>query len=331
MSARVKMLIETRDAILPGCRKPFAVIATAASLGCLLLLTSIQLGASAEPPTAQPAADGARAQGESAQPRAANSPNRDREIDTNELETGVVAGRLTDASNGEPVPDATVILRSGGREIATSDRNGEFRFENVPEYSKGYRLWAHQENLVTGIVPVTQLAADDAAGPRFKPLQLTMTPGQQARFVVTSKGKPIAGAAVRFGYPDRRNVPTSDDGTATVQGLLPQIYDVTIEAEGYARNTPQIDLAQGGPVTELSVALVPGGVVQGVVIDEQGQRVPDAEVVYWEPNATGYHGDAFRTNDQGEFRNRFLPLNVPLEVSIDKDDYVRTKQDISLS
>jgi protocatechuate 3,4-dioxygenase beta subunit len=248
-------------------------------------------------------------------------------------EDGIVTGILIKASDKTPVAGAHVILRSDRKYDAESDVEGRFQFKKLPRNPYGYEIWAYQANLITQKTPVTQLQAANTDVAEFAPLHLDMVDGRQAKFIVTSQmtGQPISGAVVRFGYPDRRNVETGHDGTAVIMGLLGQQYDVTIEAEGHARAAPQIDLSHAESVSEYKISLVLGGMVQGVVRDASGQPVPDADVEYRESTGSGYYGDAYRTDGQGHFRNRFLPLNQPIEVSVRKDNYIYEKKNIVLT
>ncbi len=331
LSQRVRMLVDSRADVRPNCGKRIAVLSACGALIGILLLTTIQLDAS-EPPV-RPSGGPATATGVAAESTSTPGATDAGATDEDSLETGVVSGALIDAADGQPVAGARVLLRSGGLVTTESDEAGRFRFENVKAYPMGYEVWAYRDNLITEKTTVKQLALADAATIKFQPLRLEMTPGRQVRFVVTSQdtGQPISGAAVRFGYPDRRQGSTDDDGVVTVNGLGPEHYDVTVEAPQYARDASQLDLTQGDAVTQYAVALVPGGEVRGVVVDDQGQPVSDAEVVYREPGGIGFHGDAFRTDSSGRFRHQFLPLNVPLAVSVDKQDFIRTGQDISLT
>ena len=255
------------------------------------------------------------------------------EPDPSTLEEGVVTGVLVKASDGTPVQGARIILRSGQKYDSKSDAEGRFRFERIPANPYGYEIWAYQANLVTPKTPVRQLQASNTESAKFAPLRLEMVEGRQAKFIVTSKmnGQPISGAVVRFGYPDRRKAETDKEGSAGVMGLLPEAYDVTIEADGHARATPQLDLAHAESVLEYKISLAPGGMVNGVVVDAEGNPVPEADVVYREPNGVGYYGDAYRTDAAGHFRHRFLPLEKPIEVTVHKDKYLDEKKDIVLT
>ncbi len=246
---------------------------------------------------------------------------------------GVVQGILVDAADGTPVPGARIILRSGRTYHAESDADGKFRLENIPPNPRQYLIWAYARNRITPKVQIEQTISEESDTARFVPLRLEMREGKRAKFVVTSAltGKPLAGAMIRFGYPDRRKTLTAADGTAVVQGLLAQEYDVTIEADGHARQAPQIDLSQSEAITEYKAALHPGGIVRGVAVDEQGQPLRSASVVYRIENGTGFYGDAYRTDADGRFQNRFLPFNTPIEISVHRDGYISQKKEVGLS
>lgn len=258
-------------------------------------------------------------------------------VDPSKLEDGVVTGVLVKA-DGSPVAGATVILHTGGSNKTTSDAQGRFRLEKIAPRAWAYPLWAHQGNLVTQIAEVRPIKTADPAIARFAPLRLEMTEGRQAHFVVTSEitKQPIAGAAIRFGYPDRRLVTTDDRGEATVSGLMPAspfggVYDVTIEAEGHARQAPILKLSATESVTNVHAALVAGGIVQGTVRDVDGKPVPEVLIIYRIGNETGFYGDAFRSDAEGKFRHRFLPLDTPIAVSTELKGYLPQKQTVTLT
>ncbi|MEX0641787.1 MAG: carboxypeptidase regulatory-like domain-containing protein [Pirellulales bacterium] len=315
---RVKMLVETQAALRPKCRPAASLFISVGSMLFLAALSTIKLDAAETAPTVERASSVAK-------PSYASP--------AMEAEEGVVKGVLVRASDKTPVAGAHVILRTGTAKYTNTDHDGRFRFEKVPPYPRGYEVWANYENLITPKAPVRQLNAVGTKRVKFEPLYLEMSEGKQTKFVITSQatGKPIAGAIVRFGFPDRRKIEAHDDGIAIVQGLLSEGYDVTIEAAGYARATPQIDLAHSDGISEYKVSLLPGGIVQGIVIDTDGKPVTGADVVYREGNGIGYYGDSFRTDKSGQFGHRFLPLSTSVIVSAQKNGYVSQSQDVVLT
>ncbi len=237
---------------------------------------------------------------------------------------GVVQGILVNAADGAPVAGARIILRGSRVFDGESDTEGRFQFDGVPPNARQYEIWAYVGNLITAKVQPDQTISEDSESARFARLRMEMREGKRAKFVVTSAvtKRPLEGAVIRFGYPDRRKTTTAADGTAVVEGFLSQEYDVTIEAEGHARQAPQLDLSQSDKDAEYRLALDPGGIVRGTIVDEQGDPVPQAQVVYRETeNNIWFYGDAFRTDAEGRFQHRFLPLDSPIKVSVRHDDY----------
>lgn len=335
---RVKVLLDSQATIQRVCTRRFTAMTACVSLICLLLLTTIELDANGQSQQSASAAnppESSSPAGERSSATATATVTATKPSETEEApaEAGVITGVLVDAT-GNAVAGARVILWGGKRATTTSDAAGQFRFENVEGKPLYFQLLAYQQNLITEKVRLTASPGDGAGTVRFRPVRLTMRPGRQVQLRITSQetGKPIPGAVVSISYPDLRKMPTGDDGTATLEGLLAERYNVTVLAEGYARSTPQIDLTrQGDTVTEYAVAMLPGGEVNGVVIDEQGQPVADAAIGYRVTSSNGFQGDQPRTDSEGRFRSRYLPLNEPLELSLSKPDYLRVQQDASLT
>lgn len=251
--------------------------------------------------------------------------------------TGVVEGVLVHAADGSPVADATVILQTEAGRQTTSDSAGRFRFENVPARAWSYRLWARRGNLVSVLTSVAPQSTTDLKVVEFDPLRLNMREGTQATFLVTSQTtqQPVAGATVRFGYPDQRELVTDERGQAIVQGLQFSAamgrYDVTIEAEGHARSALRIEVERGAPPAVFRTELVTGGVVRGKVVDAAGKPVAGAEIVYRRTDDAGFHGNVLHSDADGNFQYRHVPVDVVMEASAQKQDYVRARQEFRLT
>lgn len=317
---RIKMLLGSQGGLPFRCSWTIALggfMGTAALLG---LLSGVRLDADDKAAAQTATNPTAKGQAES-------------QVDETEPEDGVVKGILVNAKDGTPIADATVILHAGGSNKTRSDAQGRFRLDNIPPRTWAYPVWAHQGNLISKKVLVRPLVNQDEKIRKFAPLRLEMSEGQRAKFLVSSEitGKPVAGATVRFGYPDRRLVTTNAQGFAIVPGLLSEKYDVIVDAEGHARDALQLDLSQVEGDTEYKSRLTSGGVIRGTVLDADNKPVVDADVYYRISNGSGFYGDAFRTNAEGAFRHRFLPLNVAVKIEIAKDGYVRQTREATLT
>jgi beta-lactamase regulating signal transducer with metallopeptidase domain len=256
-----------------------------------------------------------------------------------EGEDGVVTGILVRATDGSPVADATVTLYTGGSSKTTSDSQGSFRFENVEPSSQNYSLWANLGNLVGNAVDVKSAKTADPKIAKFAPLRIEMQEGHKAKFLVSSADTnlPLEGAKVRIGYPYRRSETTDINGIALVEGLMPHWeseggYSVRIEAAGHARSAMQFSPNLADLVTEINVTLPSGGIVRGQVVDAEGQPLADVGISYrLADSPTGFYGDTPNTVADGNFQNRFLPLNTEIKVSAGKNGYLSEQTSVLLS
>ncbi len=161
-----------------------------------------------------------------------------------------------------------------------------------------------------------------------------MRPGKQVKVTVASAAthRPIEGAQVSLGYPDRRKATTGSDGVAIVRGLLPDKYEITVLAAGYAHEERSVDLANSASVTPLSLALTQGGLVQGKLTDKDERPLAGVRVYYRSVGSTyGYFGQSPTTDEQGRYRNAHLPLETQIEISYSSEDYLPAKKVVSLT
>jgi beta-lactamase regulating signal transducer with metallopeptidase domain len=245
---------------------------------------------------------------------------------------GVVTGDVVLVDAGTPVAGATVLLRAGRLQKATTDEMGRFRFSDIPQGH--YQIWAFKEPLAS---PKRQLVGEESApnaNPRFSAVRLLISPGKQINVTVTSSatGQPLAGAKVELGYPDRRMKLTANDGTAALPGLLPEHYTMTIRAAGHARALREIDLQGSADTTSLAMALAPGGALHGTVTGENQQPLSEANIVFRSSESlVGYYGESPYADAQGRFRNLHLPLNTPITVSASLKDYLSQQREVTLT
>ena len=154
--------------------------------------------------------------------------------------------------------------------------------------------------------------------------------GKTIEVVVSSAstGKPVEGVRVHVWGSRGPGQKTGKDGTARLEGLSAENPRVVVAAAGFAAFTSELDLTRAKNVTRMPVALQPGGVLRGVVVDEAGRPVEGVRVVgmsffllseLWLP-----------TNARGEFRTDYLPLDQNLRVSIEKEGYNRQMHSLVL-
>lgn len=335
LSHRVIQLLETSEPLQPHCGRRVAVGSVLSAVAFLALLSTVRLDAEdfIEPrlPTANSPAvalheNVATALQVDIEAKPAN--------DERKMDEGVLTGVVVNAADGSPVADAMVILFPADNDRTRSDAQGRFRLDRVSARPWPYSLWAFQGNLVSQKLAVRQLPGDDPNVARFAPVRIEMSAGRQATFQVFSEsaGQPIRGAKVRVHSTGRSAVTTDDRGVAIELGLWPEEFNVTVEADGYARERPRIDLSQSERNADFQVILRPGGAVRGIVIDEDAKPIPKATVTYFQTEQyTSTYGDQPESNADGTFAHSFLDLNLPVRISARKQGYVPQEQQLTLT
>jgi len=102
---------------------------------------------------------------------------------------------------------------------------------------------------------------------------------------------------------------TDAEGHFQIDGVRPGDYQVTLERNGFvttsrrsrAYSAASLSVTAGQEITSLLFRMLPAGVIQGKILDEDGDPVPDVNVVA----ATSTGRDRFvsgTTNDLGEYR-----------------------------
>ena len=133
------------------------------------------------------------------------------------------------------------------------------------------------EGSSTGGSDVVRLpAADFLAGKAVMVLGRGITVSGQ---IVDSRGKPVANVVITRNHQWRNpsSVLQSDDsGRFIIPNLLPGDLTFTLQAKGLEPQT--LDLAITNPMPELKVAMKPGQILKGRVLDETGQPVAGASV-----------------------------------------------------
>ncbi|MCY3964967.1 MAG: carboxypeptidase regulatory-like domain-containing protein [Acidobacteria bacterium] len=206
-----------------------------------------------------------------------------------------IAGSVTDASTGGPVPGAAIWHRPG--EQARSGPGGAFVL----------RTWLHRGRAQVGIaadgyqatsamVTVERLGSGDGVDIVLAPAALL---GGQ---VVDGAGRPVAGAALwieptgRSGGwsigPGAWRATSAADGSFFISGVASgHAYRLNAEADGYAPEAVAISAAPPGTTREpVRVVLTRGRLVRGVITDTHGAPIAGAEVALLPVAATGYGG-----------------------------------------
>lgn len=209
-------------------------------------------------------------------------------------------GLVLDADE-KPVAGATVVVSSNPRRETTTDTDGGFAFDKL--VGRPYTLVARAPGGVGGPVTAKLTATSD-------PVVLRLRPAGAVTVTVTGKeGKPVAAANVELRGLDRQTAAAGADGVARFDVVVPGGYEVVAQAPGYAPGR-KMQLVQTVPV-DVAIALVAGAAVSGTVVDERGQPVADARVVYSGASEWSVQGseryDAVVTGRDGAFAFPALP------------------------
>jgi hypothetical protein len=198
--------------------------------------------------------------------------------------TGVIMGRVVDASNGQPVRKARV--HDGGTQALT---------QTAP--SQPARDRSQTAGYGAGVI--------------------------RGRILDAATGRGLPRAEVRAGpnapqFPDNRIVLTDGDGRYEIKGLPAETFVINVSKPNYVRASwgaervegpgKRIPLADGQVLDKIDVALARAGVITGKIVDEFGDPVTDVSVT-----AMHYQyvqgsrrlvqaGRGGATNDIGEYR-----------------------------
>jgi hypothetical protein len=193
----------------------------------------------------------------------------------------------------QPVPGAEVWLSAygnhmEGRIVGRADDAGRFVLRSVSAHH-------HVGALAPGFTPSPIRTVPEDTGPEFSvTLQLRPRGGSVHGLVLDPEGEPAQGATVLVGpdygwpAPDPRNrldwsgsppfrVVTDEQGGFEVDAVFPGRVPVQVRAEGCSPWNKFTEVV-AGEVTELTVELLPAGVLFGVVTDGNGRPVPGATI-----------------------------------------------------
>jgi hypothetical protein len=205
-----------------------------------------------------------------------------------------LSGRVTDPS-GAPVPDATVVVRSMGNDLAASTgQDGRYVVEQVekgtatlcvtpPAGSLAARCW--QDAAPEGTWTVIDVDASALVG-----YDLTLPIGGSVAGVVTSaNGSPLPGTVVRVAaqWPvtdlEPRFAIAGADGAYEVAGLVEGPYIVCFEPTDLLAQPGCLETPPGQPglpvditlgqVRDGNIALAAGGAISGRVVSTSGQEL----------------------------------------------------------
>lgn len=186
-----------------------------------------------------------------------------------------------------PIGGATIHY---GMRAVTAEADGTFALEDIPAGSIVLRAergeWYGESSSYVD-------ATSD-------PVEIVVRRGPTLllRVVAKKNGAPIPNAKVELAY---RDLYTNANGMLRARGLDVTGERFTISADGYGTWRGDVDFDAERPTAEkaMTVELASGAPVSGIVVDERGERVPEAYVSI--DAVTGNWNDTVTANERGEF------------------------------
>ena len=280
---------------------------------------------------------------------------------TARMEKAATIGGVLKSSDGQAVAGA-IIRFSGVNPASPADRertlvapnfhnertdeNGRWQCNHLPQDFTNFVFRVMQpdflpatfgcEGSTAGGDEVVRLpAADFLAGTAVLVIGHGVT---VSGLIVDNSGKPVPGVAITRNHQWRNPsaVLQSDEaGRFKIPNLLPGEMVLTLQAKGLEPQT--LDLAVTNPMPELKVAMMPGKILKGRVLDESGQPVAGASVQLDRVNLEPLDFDWSTTTDsQGRFQWDSAPsgerpyliaaegYNLRLEPALVADDSEKT-------
>ncbi len=193
-----------------------------------------------------------------------------------------VSVQVVSSDKPDGLVGALVELRGIDMQSATTDKNGNAEFRQVPV--DRYRVVANAEGYAPGRTRVSISRSGATATAR-----LELKGGARvAGVVVDPNGKPLAGARVVYrGLSDRSlradhrldAVVSDKAGQFAIPALSAGSFVFTATAEGFAPGSSEsIDLNGRVEKTGVEVRMEPGATLQGKVVNTAGKPVPGARV-----------------------------------------------------
>lgn len=243
-------------------------------------------------------------------------------------EGAVVSGSLTKEGTTEAVPGETVMLESElsiERLAGTTDAEGFFFIPNVSAGTHLATLAGRDYVIVpeSGVFEVPGGAASAEVS-----LHVLAGGTISGRVYDADTNDGLAGIELGTalnGKYDVHKATTAADGTYRLTGLLPRPHGIHINRpRGYrfadgATTSPTVTPISGAETPSIDFALSRGMSISGVVVDDAGQPIADANVSAGDDEGR-YHDDS-RTDDRGEFTLSGYPKDASVRVHASKSGY----------
>ncbi len=235
---------------------------------------------------------------------------------------GSVAGTVTGA-DGRPLAGEQLMLTGGAmgfgtQRSATSDANGEYRFERLSPGA--YQIMRLDTSAAFGMGGMTPVVVKEGEVTR-KDFAAAAS-GAAVAGRVQRDGKGVEGAMVVLtgGAAGMKIATSSNDGSFRFEGLADGSYTLSVQEDlmGGGTSTAEASVEQGRSVEDVVLQLSSLR-LEGRVVDEDGKPVALAQLFLVEPGSTasGSLADLMRnqrgqaiTDERGRFRMASIPAGT---------------------
>ncbi len=213
-------------------------------------------------------------------------------------QTVTLSGRVTDAA-GNAVSGATVNLEDPGWIGQETDANGNYRL-SVPPGIYRLRVWSPRGPLIAQKIERLTISTNTT---RNFVLEAGVTLSGQ----VTANGQPVPWAFLWVVNDEGQEVSFNSANAAGHYslGVPPGTYQVNVASEDFLDTTVEgVDVSQN---TVLNITLESGVLLEGKVMDDDGQPVPDARVCARLLAEEPWEGTCSETGPEGRFQLSVAP------------------------
>ncbi len=220
-------------------------------------------------------------------------------------QTVTLSGRVTDAA-GNAVSGASVNLEDPGWVGQETDANGNYRL-SVPPGTYRLRVRPRHGPLISQKIERLRLSTNTTRN-------FVLEEGVTLSGQVTANGQPVPHPWLWVVNDEGQEVSfnaANASGHYSL-GVPTGTYEVNVYSEDFLDTTVEgVEVAQA---TVLNITLEAGVPLEGKVVDNVGQPVPDAQVCAQEPTEVEWWHFCFQTDLVGSFRLRVPPAEYVVTV-----------------